>query len=220
MIRNEHDRALAGVAFTVDGTQLRHETEELRGVLSHLGTEFFRRIEQTAHLLRDAFDRGGKALICGNGGSAAEAQHFSDEMLGRYKSARRSYPVIALTADTAALTCIGNDFGFEEIFSRQIDGLGNPGDVLIAISTSGNSPNILRAAEAAKNHDLRVVALTGPNGRLRTLADISLESPSSSTARIQEVHLHIIHLLCECFEDSDDSSKRAAERFARNGGTE
>ena len=220
MIGEQHDRSLAGVAVTVNDTQLRRETQELQGVLAQLGTEFFRRIEQTARLLRDTFDRGGKALICGNGGSAAEAQHFSDEMLGRYKSARRSYPVVALTADTAALTCIGNDFGFEEIFSRQVDGLGKPGDVLIAISTSGNSPNILRAAEAARDHDLRVVALTGPHGRLRTVADISLESPSVSTARIQEVHLHIIHLLCECFEVSGDSPHRVAAPSTRTSVTE
>lgn len=176
------------------------ETAALAETLQKLGPEFYTAVTRAAETLASAFRRGGKALICGNGGSAAEAQHFSDEMVGRYRANRPSYPVIALTADSAALTCIGNDFGFNEIFARQVEAFGNPGDVLIALSTSGNSPNILRAVEVAKQRNLTVIALTAPQGKLRELADISIETPSTVTARIQEIHLHSIHLLSEYFE--------------------
>lgn len=176
------------------------ETKELQGVLENISEEFFSSIEQAAQLLDKTYASGNKALICGNGGSAAEAQHFSDEMVGRYKKNRPSLPVISLTADSAVLTCVGNDFGFEELFARQIQGLGKQGDVLIGISTSGNSKNVLRAVEEAKKKDMKVIALTAPQGKLRGMADISIESPSLVTARIQELHLHIIHLLSEYFE--------------------
>lgn len=179
---------------------LKKETNELNAVLSETGEPFFRAVMEAAQLLKDTFAAGGKVLICGNGGSAAESQHFSDEMLGRYKTNRPSYPVVSLTTDSAALTCIGNDFGFEEVFARQVEGLGKPGDVLIGISTSGNSKNILRAVEVAKEKGMKVVALTAPQGKLRELVDISIESPSQTTARIQELHLHAIHLLSEFFE--------------------
>lgn len=179
---------------------VRAETQELAVVLAHLDPAFYAAVARAANALREAFARGGKALICGNGGSAAEAQHFSDEMLGRYKANRRSYPVIALTADSAALTCIGNDFGFEEVFARQVEALGNAGDVFIGLSTSGNSANVLRAAAIAKERGLTVIALTGTTGKLREVADITIASPSATTARIQEIHLHAIHLLSEYFE--------------------
>jgi len=178
----------------------KRETEELRSVLENIPAEFFSSIEQAALLLDKTYTSGNKVLICGNGGSAAEAQHFSDEMLGRYKKNRPSLPVVSLTADSAALTCIGNDFGFEELFARQVQGLGKQGDVLIGISTSGNSKNILRAVEEAKKKEMKVIALTSPQGRLREMADISIESPSLVTARIQELHLHVVHLLSEYFE--------------------
>lgn len=184
----------------VSSPPIERETEELRSVTGQLGSEFHTAVRQAAAALAAAFARGGKALICGNGGSAAEAQHFSDEMLGRYKRNRRSYPVIALTADSAALTCIGNDFGFEEIFARQVEAYGQSGDVLIGLSTSGNSKNVLRAADVAKQRGMTVIALTAPQGALRTRADISIEAPATTTARIQEVHLHAIHLLSEFFE--------------------
>jgi D-sedoheptulose 7-phosphate isomerase len=185
---------------------LKKETGELSTVLIQVGEPFFRAVMDAAQLLKDTFAAGGKVLICGNGGSAAESQHFSDEMLGRYKTNRPSYPVVALTADSAAITCIGNDFGFEEVFARQVEGLGKPGDVLIGISTSGNSKNVLRAAEVAKGKGMKVVVLTAPKGKLRELADISIESPSHTTARIQELHLHAIHLLSEFFEPENPSS--------------
>ncbi|TSC73187.1 MAG: D-sedoheptulose 7-phosphate isomerase [Parcubacteria group bacterium Gr01-1014_38] len=176
------------------------DTAALAAVIAKLGPDFYASIAEAAEVLTTAFAHGGKALICGNGGSAAEAQHFSDELLGRYRANRPGYPVIALTADSAALTCIGNDFGFTEIFARQVQAYGNHGDVLLTLSTSGNSPNILRAVEVAKERGLTVIALTGPRGTLRERADISIDAPSAVTARIQEIHLHAIHLLSEYFE--------------------
>jgi D-sedoheptulose 7-phosphate isomerase len=179
---------------------IKKETEELRNVLENIPESFFISVEQAALLLDKTYTSGNKVLICGNGGSAAEAQHFSDEMVGRFKKNRPSLPVVSLTADSAALTCIGNDFGFEELFARQVQGLGKQGDTLICISTSGNSKNVLRAVEEARKKNMKVIALTAPQGKLRELADVSIESPSLVTARIQELHLHIIHLLSEYFE--------------------
>lgn len=181
-------------------TDLKKETDELLTVVKNLSDDFYRSLEATATLLDETFRGGHKVLVCGNGGSAAEVQHISDEMLGRYKNNRPAYPVIALTADSMAITCIGNDFGFENIFSRQVEALGQAGDVLIGLSTSGNSKNVVKAVEVAKTKGMKVVALTAPKGKLRELADISIESPSMTTARIQEIHLHAIHLLCEFFE--------------------
>lgn len=177
------------------------ETQELAQVISEVGEKFYESISKSARILTDSFEAGGKALICGNGGSAAEAMHFSDEMLGRYKHNRKSYPVISLTADSAALTCIGNDYGYEFVFSRQVEGLGKEGDVFIGISTSGNSKNVLNAAKTAKERGMKIIAITAPQGELRNWADASIESPSTVTARIQELHLHAIHLLSEYFEE-------------------
>jgi len=179
---------------------LKKESDELLSVVGSLPESFFQSIEAMAKLLDETFKNGHKVLVCGNGGSAAEAQHISDEMLGRYKNNRPAYPVIALTADSMAITCIGNDFGYEEIFSRQVEALGQAGDVLIGLSTSGNSKNVLKAVEVAKTRGMKIVALTAPKGLLREVSDISIESPSTTTARIQEIHLHAIHLLCEYFE--------------------
>lgn len=193
-------REPAPVDVRAPARDVRSETAELARVVGELSDAFYQTIERAADLLRETFARGGTALICGNGGSAAEAQHFSDEMVGRYKANRPSYPVIALTADSAVLTCIGNDFGFEQIFARQVEALGQSGDVFIGLSTSGNSANVLGAAEVAKARGMTVVALTAPQGKLRELADVSIEAPSATTARIQEIHLHAIHLLSEYFE--------------------
>ncbi|MDO8512668.1 MAG: SIS domain-containing protein [bacterium] len=179
---------------------LKKESKELQNVIANIPDSFFESVEKAAVLLDQTYSSGGKVLICGNGGSAAEAQHFSDEMLGRYKKNRPSLPVVSLTADSAALTCIGNDFGFEELFARQVQGLGKQGDLLIGISTSGNSKNVLRAVEEARKKQMKVIALTAPQGALRTLVDVSIESPSLVTARIQELHLHVVHLLSEYFE--------------------
>ncbi len=158
-------------------------------------------IARAGATLARALSEGRRALSCGNGGSAADAQHFAAELIGRFEKERAALPAIALSTDTSALTAIGNDYGFERVFSRQIEGLGREGDVLIAISTSGNSPNIARAVAAARARNMRVIALTGRDGgalrdQLGEL-DIELRVPSDSTARIQEVHILILHCLCD-----------------------
>lgn len=144
-----------------------------------------------------------KILIAGNGGSAADAQHFAGELVSRFYFDRPALAAIALTTDTSILTAIGNDYGFEDVFSRQVQALGQAGDLFIAISTSGNSPNILKAIEQAKSQGLTVVGLTGRSGgKMKALCDICLCVPSDSTPRIQECHLLIEHSLCACIEES------------------
>ncbi|MCY3730721.1 MAG: phosphoheptose isomerase [Rhodospirillaceae bacterium] len=146
----------------------------------------------------------GKILSCGNGGSAADAQHFSGEMLGRFEMERPGLPAVALTTDSSALTAIANDFQYVDIFAKQVRALGQAGDVLLAISTSGNSANVLRAVNTAHERSLRVVALTGRDGgtiaRALSAADIELRVPAQRTARIQEVHILIIHALCDLID--------------------
>lgn len=178
-------------------------SEELKRALENL-EEFHAQVEMVAAQLKEVFAKGNKVLIAGNGGSAAEAQHFSDEMVGKYKQDRPSYPVIALTADGAVLTCIGNDYGYGEVFARQVQALGNAGDVFIGLTTSGASKNILRAAEAAHDQGMTVVAMTGPKGTFKDTADYAVISPSETGARIQEMHLHAIHLICEAFEPNEN----------------
>jgi D-sedoheptulose 7-phosphate isomerase len=145
-----------------------------------------------------------KVLACGNGGSAAEAQHFTSEMLNRFEMERPGLPAISLTTDTATLTSIANDYQYSEIFSKQIRALGQPGDILFALTTSGESPNMLQAIEAAHDRDLRVILLSGRDGgqagRLLIDGDVELRVPSWSTARIQELHLVLIHCLCDLID--------------------
>ena len=160
-------------------------------------------IAQAFALLRDCFTRGGKLLLCGNGGSAADAQHFAAELVNRFQRERRPYAALALTTDSSVLTSIGNDYDFSQVFSKQVEALGRPGDVLLAISTSGNAANACRAAEAAKAAGLWTVALCGgKGGALAGLADEVLCVASSGvTARIQEGHAMIIHALCQLVEE-------------------
>jgi len=143
----------------------------------------------------------GKILACGNGGSAADAQHFAAELVGRFEMERQGLAAIALTTDTSIMTAVANDYGFKAIFERQVRALGQPGDILLAISTSGNSPNVIEAIQAAQDNDLRVVALTGKGGgqigEMLRDADIHICVPSDRTARIQEVHLLTLHCLCD-----------------------
>ena len=143
----------------------------------------------------------GRILACGNGGSAADAQHFAAELVGRFEMERQGLAAIALTTDSSILTAVSNDYGFKAIFERQVRALGQPGDVLLAISTSGNSPNVIEAIQAAQDNDLRVVALTGKGGgqigEMLRDSDIHLCVPSDRTARIQEVHLLTLHCLCD-----------------------
>ncbi len=143
----------------------------------------------------------GRILACGNGGSAADAQHFAAELVGRFEMERQGLAAIALTTDTSIMTAVANDYGFKAIFERHVRALGQPGDVLLAISTSGNSPNVIEAIQAAQDNDLRVVALTGKGGgqigEMLRDSDIHLCVPSDRTARIQEVHLLTLHCLCD-----------------------
>jgi len=161
-------------------------------------------IARAAHLMTDALLADGKILACGNGGSAADAQHFAAELVGRFERERPELRALALTTDTSILTAVGNDYSFNEIFSKQVNALGVDGDVLLAISTSGNSGNVLAAVHAAHEHGLRVVALTGKGGGLMNEAlnenDIHLCVPHDRTARIQEVHLLCIHCLCDAID--------------------
>ena len=144
---------------------------------------------------------GGKVMACGNGGSAADAQHFSAELIGRFERERQELAAIALTTDTSILTAVGNDYSYDEIFSKQVRGLGKKDDILLAISTSGNSKNVVRAIEAAKKIGIKIIALTGNGGgKIATLLDghdIHLCAPSTRTARIQETHLVLLHAICD-----------------------
>ncbi len=149
----------------------------------------------------NALKSGGKLMFVGNGGSAAEAQHFSAEMVGRFLEERKPLPSIALTTDTSAVTAIGNDYGYEHVFSRQVQALGRKGDVLIAMSTSGRSQNIVMAMQAARSAGISTIGLTGMHPRdMGELADVSLKVPSSHTPQIQEGHLVLGHLLCGMVE--------------------
>ncbi len=161
-------------------------------------------IERASQLMVNALLSGGKILTCGNGGSAGDAQHFSSELLNRFERERPSLPAIALTTDSSTVTSIANDYSYNEIFSKQIRALGNSGDVLLAISTSGNSANVVQAIAAAHDRDMRVVALTGRDGgnmaALLQPEDVEIRVPSKVTARIQEVHVVVIHCLCDLID--------------------
>ena len=151
----------------------------------------------------NTFKKDGKILVAGNGGSAADAQHFAGELVSRFLFDRPALSAIALTTDSSILTAIGNDYGYEDVFARQIQALGRSGDVFIAISTSGNSANILKAIQTAKAIGLVVIGLTGlSGGKMKDMCDVCLCAPSDSTPRIQECHLFIEHTLCACIEES------------------
>ncbi len=158
-------------------------------------------IETCAEVFYETFQNGGKILLCGNGGSAADAQHIAAEFVGRYETERKALPAIALTTDTSALTALANDYDFERVFSRQVEALASEGDCLIAISTSGNSPNIIAAVMTARKKGCRIVGMTGANGKkLASLTDACILVPSERTARIQEGHITIAHIWCEIID--------------------
>lgn len=163
-------------------------------------------ILSAGQMLVHALMNGNKILTCGNGGSAGDAQHFSSELLNRYERDRPSLPALALTTDPSTITSIANDFSYDEVFSKQVRALGQAGDILLAISTSGNSRNVIKAMEAAVSRDMTIIALTGKDGGemagLLGSNDIEIRVPSNRTARIQEVHLLVIHNLCEVIDDS------------------
>lgn len=162
-------------------------------------------LTRAAQSLAAALAAGHKVLACGNGGSAADAQHFAAELTGRYERERPGLPGIALTVDTSALTAIGNDYGFERVYAKQVEALGREGDWLLAISTSGNSPNVVKAIEAAHAGGLHVIAMTGKDGgAMATMlrdGDIELRAISTVTARIQEVHILFLHCLCDAIDE-------------------
>jgi D-sedoheptulose 7-phosphate isomerase len=158
-------------------------------------------IERIAARACETLLAGRLLLTCGNGGSATDAQHLAEELIGRYRVSRRALPAVALTADSAALTCIANDFGYDQVFARQVEALARVGDLLICFSTSGDSPNILAALRAARARGAGSIALLGKDGgAARDLADLALVVASSDTARIQEAHLQILHFICEVVE--------------------
>lgn len=160
-------------------------------------------IAHAASLIADSLEAGGKLLVCGNGGSAADSQHMAAELVGRYLKNRHAYAAVALTTDTSILTAVANDFGFNEVFERQVRGLGRKGDVLLGISTSGNSPDVFKAVAAAREIGMKTIALTGQGGgKLAKISDVLLAVPSDFTPRIQESHSMIIHLLCEIIENT------------------
>lgn len=161
-------------------------------------------IARAAQNITQCILNDGKILSCGNGGSAGDAQHFSSEMLNRFEMERPGLPAMALTTDSSTLTSIANDYNFDQIFSRQVSALGQQGDILLAISTSGNSANVNKAVIAAHDREMHVVALTGKNGGelapLLASEDVEIRVPAESTARIQEVHLLVIHCLCDLID--------------------
>lgn len=185
---------------------MRKELEQIindkKQLLDMLGeTGYLDTIEQVTQVMVDCLCAGNKILLAGNGGSAADAQHFAGEIVGRFLMDRKALPAISLCVDPSVMTCIGNDYGYEAVFERQLSGLGNAGDVLVAISTSGNSENLIRAVETAKQMGIQTVGLLGKTGgKLKELCDYALVVPSNETPRIQEIHTFSVHLLCEYIE--------------------
>jgi D-sedoheptulose 7-phosphate isomerase len=159
-------------------------------------------IVEASRLIAETFRRGRKVLLCGNGGSAADCQHVAAEFVSRFRREveRRALPAIALTTDTSFLTAFANDCGYEGVFERQVEALGEPDDVLIGISTSGNSPNVVKAVKYASERGLRTIVLTGRGGRLPELADVAIRVPSTDTQHIQETHIAVEHVICDLVE--------------------
>ncbi len=178
---------------------LRELADTAERVIADIGPDVDRALE----MVQGTVSRHGTLFFCGNGGSAADAQHMATEYVVRYMRNRRAYPAIALTTDTSLLTAAGNDIGFENVFSRQVEALAKAGDLLIIHSTSGNSPNVLRAAEAAREKGVQVLAFSARDGgALRALADHSVVIPTTRTDRAQELHLCIQHIICDIVEQS------------------
>jgi D-sedoheptulose 7-phosphate isomerase len=189
-------------------TDILHQIEDSIQTKKHLKKDV-KKIRDIADLLTDTFRKGNKVILFGNGGSAADAQHIAGELASKYYIDREPLPAIALTTNTTVLTAIGNDYNFEEIFARQVKALVKKGDVVIGISTSGNSPNVLKGIEEAKRRGAVTVAFTGEGGKLKNLADYTLSVPSSDTPRIQEVHITAGHIICYLVERAlFDTDKR------------
>ncbi len=180
---------------------IREQMETQRTVLAAMQSGLAPLVAETVELLAATYRAGNKLLLCGNGGSAADAQHFAAEIVGRFKMERRGLPAIALTTDSSILTALGNDYGFDRIFSRQVEAHAVPGDVVVGISTSGNSPNVQQALALARQTGCRTVGLLGRDGgSIAGCVDIALTVPSSDTPRIQEGHILMIHIICDLLE--------------------
>lgn len=174
---------------------------ELAATATRVAEEMGPQLDEALRLVRETVRAGGTLFFCGNGGSAADAQHMATEYVVRYRRNRRAYPAIALTTDTSLLTAAGNDIGFDNVFARQVEALCRPGDLLVIHSTSGNSPNVLRAAEAAREKGVRVLAFSARDGgALKPLADHSVIIPTDRTDRAQELHLCVEHVICDVIE--------------------
>jgi D-sedoheptulose 7-phosphate isomerase len=191
--------------MTADSQTVRDQAvmrlRELAELANKAADELPDRITEAASLVREVLAHGGTLFFCGNGGSAADAQHIATEYVVRYMRNRRAMAAIALTTDTSLLTAAANDLGFEHVFSRQVEALVRPGDLLVVHSTSGTSPNVIRAAESARKRGAKVLALTARDGGpLRSLADVAIVIPTERTDRAQELHLAIQHVICEMVE--------------------
>ena len=177
---------------------IRDELNKAIDVLTNFvaNDENLKKIQQAATLIADSFKQGGKVLSCGNGGSHCDAMHFAEELTGRFRDNRPSYPAIAIS-DVSHISCVGNDYGFDAIFSRYVEGVGQKGDVLLGISTSGNSTNVIKAIEAAKQKGMKIITLTGKDGgKMNGLADVDIRVPHFGYAdRVQEIHIKVIHIL-------------------------
>ncbi len=182
-------------------SEIKKSLEESITTLKLISQDKIDQILQATKIMTDTLKKGNKILIAGNGGSAADAQHIAAEIVGRYKIMRKGFPAIALTTDTSILTAIGNDFGFNTIFSRQIEALGKKDDLFIALSTSGNSENVIKGVELARSRGIKIIGLTGHDGgKLKELCDCWIGVPSVNTPRIQEAHITIGHIMCEFTE--------------------
>ena len=178
------------------------EIQEKEEVLQKIRTTgYLDLVNEAGMRLAQIIKQGNKVLLAGNGGSAADAQHFAGEIVGRFLMERNAIPALSLCVDPSVMTCIGNDYGYEEVFARQVQGLGKEGDAFIGISTSGNSENIIRAITEARKKNMFVVGCLGKDGgKIKDLCDVALVVPSNSTPRIQEIHTFTVHLLCEMIE--------------------
>lgn len=162
---------------------------------------YFEYVERVGDVLSDALKNGNKIMLAGNGGSAADAQHFASEIVGRFIMERESLPAMSLCVDSSALTSIANDYGYEQVFARQVEGFGKAGDAFVAISTSGNSSNLVKAVKKAREKNIKTIGLLGKDGGLmKELCDYALIVPSDSTPRVQEIHAFTVHMLCELIE--------------------
>lgn len=181
--------------------EIAHRLEESARVKKAMAESMVGEIEQTVRFIVAAYKAGGKVVLFGNGGSAADAQHLAGELVGRFMLKRQAFPAIALTTNTSTLTALANDYGYEAVFSRQVEALVNEKDVVIAISTSGDSPNVIEAIKLAKVKGAKTIGLTGGDGgKLAEVANLALIVPSDSTPRIQEAHITIGHIVCELVE--------------------